>query len=226
MWTSQFSIFCIWNKVILTFTFEYPFSILLLFFLILCFQLYYAWPSVFIFTFHKLNNIGFQNRWKSEILSFQISSFGNLDIDLYIWTYLYILTYDRPKGGASFVNHLCYLCLVLVCFHARLFVNILWSPAWKWLTSWLSFVMSNRDVVTFPLVSWVRCGAWLYRLLIFALFLTFLLLNEALFVMLKPVTILLFFITSFFPKYIKIPVCHILNFYMWRHWLFYYSCFC
>ena len=26
-------------------------------------------------------------------------------------------------------------------------------------TTWLSFVMSNCDVVTFPLVSWVRCGA-------------------------------------------------------------------
>ena len=26
------------------------------------------------------------------------------------------------------------------------------------LTSWLSFVMSNCEFVTFPLVSWVRCG--------------------------------------------------------------------
>ena len=40
------------------------------------------------------------------------------------------------------------------------------------MTSWLSFVMSDREVVTFPLVSWVRCGVWLYRFLIFALFLT------------------------------------------------------
>ena len=48
--------------------------------------------------------------------------------------------------------------LVLLCFHARLFVDALWSPAGKWLTSWLSFVMSNCDVVIFPLVSWVRCG--------------------------------------------------------------------
>ena len=29
----------------------------------------------------------------------------------------------------------------------------------KGLLSWLSFVMSNNEVVTFPLVSWVRCGA-------------------------------------------------------------------
>ena len=42
---------------------------------------------------------------------------------------------------------------------ARLFVDALWSPAGKGLNSWLSFVMSYCDVVTFPLVSWVRCGA-------------------------------------------------------------------
>ena len=47
----------------------------------------------------------------------------------------------------------------LLCFHARLFVDALWSPAWKGLTSWLLFVMSNCDVVNFPLVSWVRRGA-------------------------------------------------------------------
>ena len=68
--------------------------------------------------------------------------------------------------------HLCCFCLVLLCFHARLFVDALWSPAGKGLTYWLSFVMCICDVVTFPLVSWVRCGALLYRFLIFALFLT------------------------------------------------------
>ena len=40
----------------------------------------------------------------------------------------------------------------------------------KRLTSWLSFVMSNCVFVTFPLVSLVRCGTWLYWFLIFALF--------------------------------------------------------
>ena len=57
------------------------------------------------------------------------------------------------------MDHLCYFCLVLLCFHARLFVDALWSPAGEGLTFWFSFVMSNCDVVTFPLVSWVRCGA-------------------------------------------------------------------
>ena len=71
------------------------------------------------------------------------------------------------------MDHLCYFCLVLLCFHARLFLDVLWSPVGKGLTSWLSFVMSNCDIVTFSLVSWVKCCACLYRFLIFALFLTF-----------------------------------------------------
>ena len=79
------------------------------------------------------------------------------------------------QGGASFADHLRYLCLVLLYFRARMFIDALWSPAWKGLTSWPSFVMSNCEVVTFPLVSWVRCGAWLYRFLIFGFFLTFIL---------------------------------------------------
>ena len=54
------------------------------------------------------------------------------------------------------MDHLCYFFLVLLCFHVRLFVDALWSPAGKGLTSWLSFVIYNSDVVTFPLVSWVR----------------------------------------------------------------------
>ena len=47
----------------------------------------------------------------------------------------------------------------LLCFGSRLFVDALWSPAWKGLTSWLSFVIANCDAVTFPLVFWARCGA-------------------------------------------------------------------
>ena len=55
--------------------------------------------------------------------------------------------------------HLCYYCLGLLCFHARLFVDAMRSPAGIGLTSWLSFVMSICDVVTFQLVSWVKSGA-------------------------------------------------------------------
>ena len=44
------------------------------------------------------------------------------------------------------MDHLCYFCLVLVYFYAHLFVDALWSPAGKELTSLLSFVMCICDV--------------------------------------------------------------------------------
>ena len=44
---------------------------------------------------------------------------------------------------------LCYFCLVL-CFRACLFIVASWSHAGKGLTSWLLFVMSNCELVTFP----------------------------------------------------------------------------
>ena len=47
------------------------------------------------------------------------------------------------------MDHLCYLCLVFVMLSC-LFIVALWSPAGKGLTSWLLFVMSNCDFVTFP----------------------------------------------------------------------------
>ena len=62
-----------------------------------------------------------------------------------------------------FAMSLCasvYMCFVVTC--------------WKGLTSWLSFVVSNCEFVTFPLVSLVRCGTLLYRFLIFAHLLTLL----------------------------------------------------
>ena len=43
-------------------------------------------------------------------------------------------------------------------FALPLFICALQSPARKGLTSWLSFVVSNCEFVTFQLVSWVRCG--------------------------------------------------------------------
>ena len=48
------------------------------------------------------------------------------------------------------------LCLLCLC--ERLFICALWSPARKGLTSWLSFVVSNCEFDTFPLVSLVKCG--------------------------------------------------------------------
>ena len=54
------------------------------------------------------------------------------------------------------------LCFFLSCvcyaFVGVLFICALCSLAWKGLTSWFSFVVSNCEFVTFQLVSWVRCG--------------------------------------------------------------------
>ena len=50
-------------------------------------------------------------------------------------------------------------CLVFaMSLCARLFICASWSPVGQGLTSWLSFVVYNCEFVTFPLVSWVRCG--------------------------------------------------------------------
>ena len=46
----------------------------------------------------------------------------------------------------------------LLCLRTRLFIDALWSPA-VGLASWLSFFMSDCEVVAFPLLSWVRSGA-------------------------------------------------------------------
>ena len=43
----------------------------------------------------------------------------------------------------------------LLCFRARLFINVLWSPAGKDLASWFSFVMSNCG---FPIG--ILCQVW------------------------------------------------------------------
>ena len=52
-----------------------------------------------------------------------------------------------------------YFCFVFVMLFWHLFLDALWSPTGKRLISWLSFVMSNCEIVSFPLVSRVRCGA-------------------------------------------------------------------
>ena len=51
-----------------------------------------------------------------------------------------------------------FFCFCVLCFSARLFICALWSAAGEGLTSWLSFVVSNSEFVTFSLVSLVRCG--------------------------------------------------------------------
>ena len=54
---------------------------------------------------------------------------------------------------------LYYFCLVFVMLLWASVYYALCSLAGKVLTSWLSFMMSNCEVVTFPSLTWVRCGA-------------------------------------------------------------------
>ena len=61
----------------------------------------------------------------------------------------------------------------LILLH--LFIAALWSPAEKVLTSWFLLVMFIVFLLLSHVVSWVRCGSWLYRFLIFAVFLTLIL---------------------------------------------------
>ena len=67
---------------------------------------------------------------------------------------------QRVKGMFFFLSCVCYsfvrICLYVPCGH-------LLGKGWPY----LSFVVSNCEFVTFPLVSWVRCGTWLYWFLIF-----------------------------------------------------------
>ena len=77
------------------------------------------------------------------------------------------------QGDTSFVAHLCYLCLVFLML-SRQFITVLSSPARKGLTSWFLFVMLNCVLSLYHVVSSVSCGTWLYRFLIFAAFLTLL----------------------------------------------------
>ena len=81
---------------------------------------------------------------------------------------------DRSKAVLLLWNfYVFFSVLCLLCLCVRLFICALRSPAWKGLTSWLSFVVSNCEFVTFPLVSCVRCGTSFYRFLLFAPLLTF-----------------------------------------------------
>ena len=50
------------------------------------------------------------------------------------------------------MDHLCYFCHVFVMLLCASVFDALWSPAGKGLTTWLSFVISNCEVVIFPLV--------------------------------------------------------------------------
>ena len=76
------------------------------------------------------------------------------------------------QGVTSLWIFYVFSLLCLLCLCACHFICALWSPPGKGLTSWLLFVVFYYEFVSFPLVSWVRFGTWLYRFLIFAPLLT------------------------------------------------------
>ena len=102
---------------------------------------------------HFPENKTFDNKW--ELLFF--SSYPNIRSLKYHYLkynnaqHSFELTNFSRRLSSSFVDHLCYLCLVFVMF-LHLFSATLWSPSGKGLTSWLSFVMFNCVFVTF------QCG--------------------------------------------------------------------
>ena len=55
------------------------------------------------------------------------------------------------------MDHLCYLCFVIVML-LRLFIAALWSTAGKGLTSWPLFVVFKCVLLISHVVAWVRCG--------------------------------------------------------------------
>ena len=104
--------------------------------------------------------------WSTSVLRVRLAPLTGLSPPVKYFT-------DRSKAvlllwifNVFVLSWVCYV-FVCVCFYV-----LWWSPAGKGLTSWLSFVVSYCEFVTFPLVSWVRCGTWLYRFLIFAPLLT------------------------------------------------------
>ena len=76
------------------------------------------------------------------------------------------------QGGTSFVDHLCYLCLVFC--HALVSVHCCLVVTWREKTDLLALlVMFIVILIFFPSVSWDRCSIWMNRFLIIAVFFTF-----------------------------------------------------
>ena len=60
---------------------------------------------------------------------------------------------DRSKAILLLWIFLCFSVLCLLCLCVRLFIRPLWSPTGK-----MADLLYDCEFVTFPLVSWVRCG--------------------------------------------------------------------
>ena len=71
---------------------------------------------------------------------------GGLPVGFLLLRYSVLFTVE------SLSLHYLLVISCLPCLCARLFLCALWSPAGKGLTSWLSFMVSNCEFFTFPLV--------------------------------------------------------------------------
>ena len=89
-----------------------------------------------------------------------------------------ILFTDRSKAVLLLWN--IFVIYVLFVMPSCLFITALWSPAGKGLASWLTCIWSSLVVLSLThVMSWLRCGSWLHRFLIFAFLLTCCLLTES-----------------------------------------------
>ena len=63
------------------------------------------------------------------------------------------MTYFTDSSKAVLLLWIFFSVLCLLCLCGRLFICALFSPVGKGLTSWLSFVVSHCEFVTYSLVS-------------------------------------------------------------------------
>ena len=83
---------------------------------------------------------------------------GGVGADRPVWGLRWGVLLSVPGRCFFWESFMFFPVLCSLCLCERLFICALSSPSGKGLISWLSFVVSNCEFVTFPLVSWVRCG--------------------------------------------------------------------
>ena len=69
------------------------------------------------------------------------------------------LKYFTDRSEAVLLLWIFYEGRGLSCVSYAFVCVCLYVPCGHLLTSWFSFIVSNCEFVTFPLVSWVRCGS-------------------------------------------------------------------
>ena len=93
-----------------------------------------------LFSLDKMQNISIRNLRAGHSENYSSETGLGPPVKYFNWPF---------QGGTSLVDHLCYFCIVFVML-PHLLIAALWSPAGKGLTSWLSFVVLNCVVLTFP----------------------------------------------------------------------------